>query len=144
MRFIGRKKRAKRLSVHLPCKKKSLRKARSIVKKFANKQGFSAEADDIALAVQEALKNIIQHACPADNTMRFVLIPSDDEMIVEVSDRGQGFDVETLKFETPSPTALHGRGVQIIKGLMDDVTITSGKNGTIVRMQKKKSQENPV
>ena len=53
---------ARRLAVDLPCGKKSLSRARQKVVKFAADHGFGADAEDIALAVQEALKNIIQHA----------------------------------------------------------------------------------
>ena len=129
--------RDKKVSVHLPCRKKSLGKARSTVQRLANADGFDPDdAEDIALAAQEALKNIIQHACPADNTMRFTVSSLGDRLVVEVSDRGQGFDVETLEEEPSSPMALHGRGIQLIKGLMDDVSIRSNQTGTVVHMEK--------
>lgn len=127
----------KRISVHLPCRKKSLRKARSIVKKFASRHGFPDVAEDVALATQEALKNVIQHACPIDNTMRFSCVAHEDSMVIEVSDRGQGFDVETVRGEPSAPMALHGRGIQLIRGLMDEVEIRSDQNGTVVHMEKR-------
>lgn len=124
------------ISANMPCRRKSLRKARLIVKKFALAHGFGSDAEDIALATQEALKNIIQHACPLDNTMRFVCTVLDNRIIINVHDRGEGFNVEAAKGEPASPLALHGRGIQIIKGLMDNVRITSDKSGTVVHMEK--------
>jgi anti-sigma regulatory factor (Ser/Thr protein kinase) len=126
-----------RISVSLPCRKKSLRKARGIVKKFAVSHGFAGDAEDIALAAQEALKNIIQHACPADNTMRFFCTISDGTMVVEVVDYGMGFDLAAVEEEPSSPMALHGRGLKLVKGLMDEVSIKSGQNGTVVHMEKR-------
>jgi anti-sigma regulatory factor (Ser/Thr protein kinase) len=123
--------------VDLPCGKKSLVRARSKILKFAAEHGFADDAEDIALAAQEALKNVIQHACPADNNMRLECMVNDDHMVVEVSDLGMGFDVGEV-METPvSAMAVHGRGIRLIKGLMDDMWITSEQEGTIVHMEKK-------
>jgi serine/threonine-protein kinase RsbW len=122
--------------VDLPCGKKSLSRARSKVIKFATDHGFESEAEDVALATQEALKNVIQHACPADNNMHLECIADHDRITVEVSDLGMGFDVVEVE-ETPvSPMESHGRGIRIIRGLMDEVRITSEQEGTIVHMEK--------
>lgn len=128
-----------KLSVDLPCNKKSLERARGKVLRFAERSGFAEEAEDIALATQEALKNIIQHACPTDGRMRFVCSADGDTVVVEVRDRGGGFDVEAVAGEPFYPMAVHGRGLQLIRGLMDDVSIASDQGGTVVRMEKKRA-----
>jgi serine/threonine-protein kinase RsbW len=128
----------RRLVVDLPCGKKSLGRARHKVVKFASEHGFSAEAEDVALATQEALKNVIQHACPADNNMHFECVATDGELIIDVTDEGRGFDTSTLEHGPIPPMALHGRGVQLIRGLMDEVRITSDQEGTLVHMEKRK------
>jgi serine/threonine-protein kinase RsbW len=124
--------------VDLPCGKKSLVRARAKVIRFALEQGFTEDAEDIALATQEALKNIIQHACPADNNMHFECFAYPDRMVIDVSDEGHGFDTTILEHEPSSPLALHGRGVQLIQGLMDEVRVTSDQEGTVVHMEKKR------
>ena len=121
------------------CYKKSLEEARSKVKEFAVFQGFSREAEDIALAIQEACKNIIQHARPADGKMHVECRVSDGRILIEVSDSGRGFEVGVLEHNVPSPMAIYGRGIKLIKGLMDEFSITSGREGTTVRMEKKRS-----
>lgn len=126
----------RRLTLELSCGKKSLRKARSRIRKFASQQGYTRESEDIALAAQEALKNIIQHGCPADDKMYLECVAMDDGFTVEVSDHGMGFNVEAYEEASASPMALHGRGIRIIKGLMDEVKITSGQEGTTVLMHK--------
>lgn len=125
------------LAVDLPCRRKSLSRARSKVTRFALEHGFAAEAEDIALATQEALKNVIQHACPADNNMHLECLATRDTMVVEVRDQGPGFDVSAVG-KTSSPLAVHGRGFQLMRGLMDEVSITSDHEGTTVRMEKKR------
>lgn len=127
-----------RLAVDLPCGKKSLPRARSKVLKFASSHGFEDEAEDIALATQEALKNIIQHACPADNNMHLECMADHDHMIIEISDVGIGFDVSEVTASPLQPMASHGRGIKIINGIMDNVWITSEQEGTLVHMEKKR------
>lgn len=111
--------------------------------RFAEDHGFETEAEDVALATQEALKNIIQHACPADNNMHFECIATNDKLIIEVTDQGAGFDTSMLEEGPVPPMALHGRGVQIIRGIMDRVWITSDQEGTVVHMEKNRDQQAP-
>jgi len=127
-----------RLVVDLPCGKKSLARARNKVMKFARDHDFYAEAEDIVLATQEALKNIIQHACPADNNMHLECTVDHDNMTIEISDVGSGFDVGDVLDTPVEPMASHGRGIQLIKGIMDDVWITSEQEGTLIHMEKKR------
>jgi anti-sigma regulatory factor (Ser/Thr protein kinase) len=129
-----------RLVVDLPCGKKSLARARNKVMKFARDHDFSAEAEDIVLATQEALKNIIQHACPADNNMHLECTVDHDHMTIEISDIGSGFDVGDVLDTPAEPMASHGRGIQLIKGIMDGVLITSEQEGTLIHMEKKRYQ----
>jgi anti-sigma regulatory factor (Ser/Thr protein kinase) len=129
----------RRLVVDLPCGKKSLSRARQKIVKFAEDHDFGADGEDIALAVQEALKNIIQHACPANNNMHFECIAKPDQLIIDVTEWGSGFDTGALDADPVPPMALHGRGFQLIRGLMDNVWITSDQEGTVVHMEKKRA-----
>lgn len=125
-----------RLSVDLPCSKKSLNRAREKLRRFAVEHGFEPQVEDIQLATQEAIKNVIQHACPADNNVHVDLLALCDRLVVEVSDIGRGFDTEAVRSEVLSPLALHGRGLRLMEGLMDSVSVTSDSEGTVVRMEK--------
>ena len=140
MRPFLRGANRKKLTVDLPCRQKSLRRARRAVKKFSQRHGFESDAEDMALAVQEALKNIIQYACPVDDSMHFTMTDAGDRMVIEVLDRGQGFDVKAIEGEPASPMALHGRGIRIIRGLMDKVIMESGRGGTVVHMEKMRAR----
>jgi anti-sigma regulatory factor (Ser/Thr protein kinase) len=140
MRTIFRGVSKNCLKVDFPCRHKSLRRARRAVKRFAQRHGFEVEAEDIALATQEALKNIVQYACPDDNLMHVTLTDVGDRIVIEVLDKGTGFDPGEFEGSPPSPMALHGRGMRIMKGLMDEVAVESGRGGTVVRMEKTRAR----
>jgi serine/threonine-protein kinase RsbW len=129
----------KHMVVELPCSKKSFMRARMKIKKFATDHGFAKESEDIVLAVDEATKNIMQHACPADGMMHITVETDGEALSVDVMDTGGGFDIEALEKQPPEPLGMHGRGIQLIRGLMDDVSIVSDQEGTVVHMEKRRA-----
>ena len=103
--------------------------------------------DEVKLALVEACINAFEHADCRDEqlhlTFRLGKEPKGREWLeVEVLDKGKGFDSSTV--EEPSiEKSFHshrkrGWGLQIIKSLMDEVEITSGKTGTRILMRKYK------
>jgi serine/threonine-protein kinase RsbW len=94
---------------------------------------------EIGLALQEALANAVVHGCQNDSskTVRCRMMSDDGgRVLITVSDPGPGFDPE-------SPTdprlaenlyADHGRGIYLIRQLMDKVQFDSG--GQEIRMWK--------
>ena len=93
----------------------------------------------LELALAEALNNAVVHGNRMDR-QKLVQILCRCELgkgvSVVVTDQGQGFDPNTV----PDPTAAeninndHGRGIWVMKGMMDDVSFERG--GTEVRMRK--------
>ncbi|HVR23553.1 MAG TPA: ATP-binding protein [Candidatus Polarisedimenticolia bacterium] len=93
---------------------------------------------DVEVALREALANAIVHGNHEDRrkyihvTCRCDL----DEVSIAVKDEGKGFDVNNV----PDPTvpenigSLHGRGIHMMKALMDEVLFEKG--GVVVRMRK--------
>ncbi|MDL4815405.1 ATP-binding protein [Actinomadura opuntiae] len=92
---------------------------------------------DIALAIGEACANVIQHAHPGDEyEVRIHII--DRRCVIEVVDTGRGFDAIALEqaAQSPEATAEHGRGLQIINALADDLQIANRRvQGAIVRFE---------
>ncbi len=95
---------------------------------------------EISLAVQEALANAVIHGAGADaSKMVYCTVgcsPTEGVVIV-VRDPGPGFNPEEVG-NPLSPTGLtaeHGRGVHLIRELMDDVQFEN--NGAQIRMRKK-------
>jgi anti-sigma regulatory factor (Ser/Thr protein kinase) len=92
---------------------------------------------DIVFATHEACKNALQHNPEIDSPVDVVCEVFDNSVVVEVSDRGSGFDPGILPPELPDPEALAGRGIFLIYSLMDAVETETGECGTRVKMQKR-------
>jgi serine/threonine-protein kinase RsbW len=112
---------------------------------FMGKSGAVDEAvDDIESAIHEALSNAVVHGNHEDPkkqvhvTCRCSL---DGEVLIAVRDEGEGFNGEAPDPRSPERRLLtHGRGLHIMKALMDEVSFE--ENGTVVRLRKKvNSQE---
>src|SRR5271166_1566034 len=94
---------------------------------------------EVALAVQEALANAVVHGCGNDPSKQIrCRLQSNPEgrILISVTDPGPGFNPERL----PDPKqdgnvyADHGRGVYLIRQLMDEVQIA--RPGNEIRMWK--------
>ena len=95
---------------------------------------------DIEMALFEALANAVIHG-NGENSCKRVYVECrcyiDGEVSITVRDEGPGFDSNTV----PDPTApenrllTHGRGIYLMKTLMDEVSFEDG--GTVVHMRKK-------
>jgi len=94
---------------------------------------------DIEMALHEALVNAVVHgngenSCKSvDVTCRCYL---DGEVSITVRDQGKGFDSSSLLNPTFRENLLltHGRGIYLMKTLMDEVSFEEG--GAVVMMRK--------
>ena len=106
---------------------------------FVSDWGCVAEGvSDVEIALREALANAIIHGNHED-PRKYVHVScrcEPDGVSIAVRDEGKGFEVNRV----PDPTApenvgsVHGRGIQVMKALMDDVRFEDG--GTVVHMRK--------
>ena len=93
---------------------------------------------EIGLALQEALANAIVHGCQSDPSKTVtcqVEFPQPAEMAIMVRDSGPGFELKDVP-DPLSPEGLestHGRGIRLIRGLMDEVHYEAG--GTELHMR---------
>jgi anti-sigma regulatory factor (Ser/Thr protein kinase) len=95
---------------------------------------------DIEMALHEALANAVVHG-NGENSCKHVYVTCrcymDGEVVITVRDEGRGFDNSAV----PDPTFrenlifTHGRGIYLMKTLMDDVLFEEG--GAAVTMRKK-------
>jgi serine/threonine-protein kinase RsbW len=95
---------------------------------------------EIELALREAIANAIVHGNQEDPHKRVYVkcrCTGDGEVSVTVEDEGHGFNHDAV----PDPTSphnrlrTHGRGIYLIRTLMDEVGFEQG--GSVVRMRKK-------
>lgn len=92
----------------------------------------------INLVLTEAMANAIRHANEGDpdKEVHISIAILGKRLNIKVYDQGQGFDICTLP--TPDFKSLdeHGRGVYIIRSLMDKVTYRKLKSGYVLEMIK--------
>jgi serine/threonine-protein kinase RsbW len=94
-----------------------------------------AVIEDVELALTEACANVLRHAEVGSNYE--VTVGFDEERaFIEVADRGPGFDPQAVN--EPAPEDESGRGLQLMKELMDSVRFDSATDsGTTVRLEKR-------
>ncbi len=93
---------------------------------------------NIMIAATEAVNNAVTHGnkLNPEKIVEFTVKANKQSIIVRVSDQGEGFNPENVAdcLEPENLLKSSGRGVFIIKELMDDVFITSDNQGTLIEM----------
>jgi serine/threonine-protein kinase RsbW len=95
-------------------------------------------AYQINLVLTEAMSNAIKYGNPdnREETVHILINISDNELFIRIYDYGQGFDINAIP--TPDFDALEdrGRGIFLIKALMDSVEYRKQGNGNMLEMIK--------
>jgi serine/threonine-protein kinase RsbW len=105
--------------------------------KFRSADGTEA---DIEMALHEALANAVIHG-NGENSYKRIYVECrcymDGEVSITVRDEGRGFDSSAVLDPTFLENLLftHGRGIYLIRTLMDEVSFEEG--GAVVMMRKK-------
>lgn len=94
---------------------------------------------NIELSLREALANAIVHGNLEDPSKRVYVVcrcTTDGEVSITVKDEGHGFDPDAVADPTARENRLrpHGRGIHLMKTLMDEVHFEQG--GAVVYMRK--------
>lgn len=104
---------------------------------------YSGDREDLAfqlnLALTEAVVNAIEHGSSDDSpaTLR-VCIDIDDELLsIQVHDNGQGFELDHIEDADPGGLEETGRGIFLIRSLMDSVAYRKTNSGNVLEMRKK-------
>jgi serine/threonine-protein kinase RsbW len=113
---------------------------------LTEKVGTSKEAqEEIEIAIHDALANAVVHG-NQENQQKQVHVAyrcsMDGEVLISVRDEGEGFDSRVVPDPTETQTLLftYGRGLHLMKALMDEVSFE--ENGTVVRMRKQMKTRN--
>lgn len=105
---------------------------RQAVRSMAAGGGFSERAGDVALALDEVVANAQEHGRPPIRVSAW----SDGRLVVEVADAGGGFDYTGVcRRHPPEPFGRRGRGLWIVRQLVDVLTVSSTPDGTMVRIE---------
>ena len=130
------------LQLHLPADARFLPCTRSAIDGYLADMGTDAEQRaDVVLALDEACANVIRHAFPQGTTgaIDVTVELTQHEVVVEVEDRGVGFDPFEAPLREVELEDQSGRGLRIIRQLMSSVQVESPtvSGGTRVRMAKR-------
>ena len=86
--------------------------ARRELHSLLEESDWPGDVDEIVLAVHEALINAQRHAGGA--TSATAAVQDSSALVVEVRDKGPGFDVNDHASDPPDPLAERGRGLWLI------------------------------
>jgi serine/threonine-protein kinase RsbW len=107
-----------------------------------NFRGADGSEMDIEMALREALANAVIHG-NGENSGKRVYVTCrccyiSGEVSITVRDEGHGLDSNTVQDPTAPENRLfaHGRGIYLMKSLMDEVSFEVGDDGFRVRMRK--------
>jgi len=130
----------KSLEFKIPADKRYLAIVRRGVRSLAESVGFTGEEiTDMEVAVSEAVTNSMEHGSP-DSDVAVVVVrcqATGKSLVVEVEDEGEADSI-------PAPSIMadlcdeHGRGLAIIRELVDQLEGTRTEHGMKVRLAKQK------
>ena len=125
------------VAVCLPQEAETVALVRGVVTNALGAFGVTQECiDDIRLCLSEACTNVIDHADEHDE-YEVRLHVDGDRCTISVVNPGGGFDASALSGELPDDSSPRGRGVAIMRALMDHVDFRfEPETGTIVHLVK--------
>lgn len=116
-------------SVKLPVDAQSVPLARGLLRQALEHLGVVATCiDEILLALSEACANVVQHAGVGEEYQVDVTI-DDTTCRISVLDDGGGFDVETVTAEPPRSPLEGGRGLLLMRALVDRLDFRETEDG---------------
>jgi anti-sigma regulatory factor (Ser/Thr protein kinase) len=112
-------------ALRLPARAEELRNVRHALQAWLAGQGSTSEvAADLILAVHEAAANVVDHAYPNGGDVVVHAHRNDGSLFMVIKDRG--------RWRAPSRTDQRGRGLTVMRRLVDDVEIDPSASGTTV------------
>ncbi len=117
-----------------------------VVDGIADQMSFEDDDKDaIAISVIEAGTNAIQHGKPGD-PVEIVFRMTVDALEVDVTDRGTGFNLDLVEDASAPENLLkaRGRGIFIMRSMMDAVLYDFSERGTVCRLVKKRRTGAPA
>ena len=115
--------------------------ARAFVEGVCQTAGIDERATHaIVLATDEAVNNVMRHAhqdCP-DAQVQLQCFVRPDGIEIHLLDEGEPFDLTTVPHLDPAELRIGGRGVFLMRAIMDELTChPRGERGNTLRMVKR-------
>ena len=109
-----------------PVESSSLKQIRNFARDVLAKDSmFNTTNDDVVLALAEAAQNVVKHAYngkPTGDTMRVEISFKDNQLIIEIYDKGKPVIPENIKLRKIDDIKPGGLGTFFIGQIMDEVT----------------------
>ena len=139
---IRRSKKPQEIRLVIPSQLDKLRGIEKTAEEIAKVQCLSEDQkDNLCIAVTEAVGNAIVHGNRKDKRKKvFVTFRIDQTTLqVEVQDQGLGFNPKLISDPLDPENVLKesGRGIFILRSLMDSVNFRFGKEGTTLMFSMK-------
>src|SRR5260370_15935249 len=128
-------------SLNIPSDFRLIAFARHFVESFCHFAGFDRQSTEaVVLATHEAINNVIRHAHRGEVSARLQIecqtVPEGLE--IQLLDEGEPFDVSTVPHLNPGELRIGGRGVFLMRTLMDELSCEPrGERGNALRMVKR-------
>ncbi len=118
-----------------------LEEVETIANTIAKEAGFDeSDSDDISIAITELFNNAVHHGNKDDinKLVRLTFIYRNKSLHVTVKDEGNGFRPESLKdpLAPENLMAESGRGIYLVRNLMDDIEYSIDKTGSEITITK--------
>jgi serine/threonine-protein kinase RsbW len=92
---------------------------------------------DIEVALSEACTNVLKHVEGTDEAYEVKVEVNEKICEIKVIDTGAGFDHASKGTEHADPSAEGGRGIFLMRAMVDNIEFTSAPElGTVVRLTK--------
>lgn len=139
-------KTSEKITVTIPSNLEELTTIEKLSNDIADKMGLSEDQhDNLSIAVTEAVGNAIVHGNKKDpkKKVRIQVEIKKDRVKIAVTDQGKGFKPDELADPLDPENLLResGRGIFILKALMDDVSWKFTDEGTTLQFSLKKKSK---
>ena len=121
----------------------------AVTVKISNELKFdSSSADDLSISVTEIFNNAVEHGNKNDpnKTVTLTYTRTESHLIISIRDEGSGFAPEKIKDPLAPENLLaeNGRGIYLVKNLMDNMVFNISERGTEILLYKKLPGKNAI
>jgi anti-sigma regulatory factor (Ser/Thr protein kinase) len=126
-----------RVVLRIPGNAAGLQAFRSTTRRWlAGASSDATEVDEITMAVNEGVQNAIEHGHRRRPTPVTVVLERHGEGLrITISDRGNW---------TEGASRDRGRGLPLMRALMDDVSVDTSGGGTVIVLRRQLTQPSPA
>ena len=129
----------------VPCSKSRLGDIREVLQRVLSENAIpEITVNTLILAVDEVCANLIIHShnCNPDEHIELnVKVTDNNEIIFDIIDRGDGFNIG--EYQEPSISDIvkskrkGGIGLMLVRRIMDEIELIQGKKKNVYRLHKK-------